>query len=91
MNTTILLKTNKALKTEAKQIAEGMGLSLTAVMNAQLKQFVRDRKISLESTFKLNPIAEKRIKNALKDYAGRKNLVAHASVEDFLAHIGKQS
>lgn len=47
MNTTILLKTDKALKDEASRVAREMGVPLTTVMNAYLRQFVRDRSISL--------------------------------------------
>ena len=47
MNTTLLLKTDKALKDEASRVAKELGVPLTTVINAYLRQFVRDRKISL--------------------------------------------
>ncbi len=47
MNTTILLKTDKELKNEASRVAKELGVPLTTVMNAYLRQFVRDRRISL--------------------------------------------
>jgi len=47
MNTTILIKTNKALKKEASRLAKEMGVPLTTVVNAYLAQFVRDRKLSV--------------------------------------------
>jgi len=47
MNTTILIKTNKALKDEASRLAKEMGLPLTTVINAYLAQFVRDKKLSV--------------------------------------------
>ena len=49
MNTTITIKTNKSLREAAKMMAEELGLSLTAVMNAYLKQFVRERKFSVSA------------------------------------------
>ena len=47
MNTTLLLKTNKALKDEASQVAKELGVPLTTVINAYLRQFVRDREIHI--------------------------------------------
>lgn len=51
MNTktaTILnFKTDKKLKAEAKKVADELGLTLTTILNAMLKQFVRERAITL--------------------------------------------
>lgn len=47
MNTTILLKTDKELKNEASRVAKELGVPLTTVMNAYLRQFVRDREIRI--------------------------------------------
>jgi addiction module RelB/DinJ family antitoxin len=47
MNTTILLKTDKTLKDEASRVAKELGVPLTTVMNAYLRQFVRDREIRI--------------------------------------------
>ena len=50
MNTTITIKTNNALRDEAKKMADELGITLTAVINAYLKQFVRDRKFSVSAS-----------------------------------------
>ena len=47
MNTTILLKTDKELKNEASRVAKELGVPLTTVMNAYLRQFVRERQITI--------------------------------------------
>ncbi len=47
MDTTLLLKTTKALKNEASQVAKELGVPLTTVLNAYLRQFVRDREIRI--------------------------------------------
>jgi len=49
MITNILIKTDSKLRDEAKSLAEEFGMSLTAVVNASLKQFVRDRRLELVS------------------------------------------
>lgn len=55
MNTTILLKTDKGLKNEASRVAKELGVPLTTVMNAYLRQFVRERQI----TISLEPMPNK--------------------------------
>lgn len=55
MNTTILLKTDKVLKDEASRVAKELGVPLTTVMNAYLRQFVRERQI----TISLEPMPNK--------------------------------
>lgn len=47
MNTTLTIKTDKKLRDEAKKTARQLGVPLTTVMNAMLKQFVRDKKVTL--------------------------------------------
>jgi addiction module RelB/DinJ family antitoxin len=48
MNTTLTIKTPKKLRDDAKHTAKTLGIPLTTVMNAMLKQFVRDRRLVLE-------------------------------------------
>ncbi len=50
MDTTITIKTNSSLRQEAKRIAEELGITLTAVVNAFLRQFVRERKFSVSAS-----------------------------------------
>lgn len=45
--TILNIKTDKKLKAEAQNLAEELGVSLTAVVNAMLKQFVREKEIVL--------------------------------------------
>lgn len=55
MNTTITIKTNNVLRDQAKKMADELGLNLTSVINAYLKQFVRERKFSVS----VSPIPNK--------------------------------
>lgn len=55
MNTTLMVKLDKGLKDNAKQTAEALGIPLTTVVSALLKQFVRERQI----TISLDPIPNK--------------------------------
>lgn len=47
MDTTITIKTKKNLIKEAKELAEEMGVTMTSVVNAFLRQFVRNRELTL--------------------------------------------
>jgi len=49
MDTTITIKTDKALLKQSKKLAEELGITLTSVVNAFLKQFVRERKFSVSA------------------------------------------
>lgn len=49
MNTTVInIKTNPDVKLKAQAIAEELGLSLSAVINALLRQFVRTKAVNLD-------------------------------------------
>ena len=47
MHTTLTIKTDRRLRDEAKKTAAELGVPLTTIMNAMLKQFVREKEISL--------------------------------------------
>lgn len=51
MNTTVInIKTDPDVKLKAQAIAEELGLSLSSVINALLKQFVRAKALNLDLT-----------------------------------------
>jgi addiction module RelB/DinJ family antitoxin len=60
MTTTLLLKTDKALKDEAGRVAKELGIPLSTVLNAYLRQFVRERQfsISIEQTLSTKKLKE---------------------------------
>jgi antitoxin component of RelBE/YafQ-DinJ toxin-antitoxin module len=47
MDTTILIKTKKDIKLQAQELARDLGLSLTDVVNASLRQFVVNQGITI--------------------------------------------
>ncbi len=47
MDTTILIKTKKVLKNQAQELAQDLGLSLTDVINASLRQFIINQGITI--------------------------------------------
>jgi len=55
MHTTITIKTEKKLRDKAKRTAKKLGIPLTTAMNAMLRQFVRDRSITVSLEPKIRP------------------------------------
>jgi addiction module RelB/DinJ family antitoxin len=47
MDTTILIKTKKSLKSQAQELAKELGLSLTDIINASLRQFIVNQGITI--------------------------------------------
>ena len=71
MNThTILnIKTDKKLKAEAKKVSEELGVPLSTVINAFLKQFVRNKEITLSANpLRPTPYLEQILEEAQTEY-----------------------
>jgi addiction module RelB/DinJ family antitoxin len=90
MNThTILnIKTDKKLKEEAKRVSSELGVPLGTVVNALLKQFVRDKEIILSANeYRPTPYLERILEEAKKEYeAGQARVFKNG--EDFIKHLG---
>ena len=52
MKTILNIKTDKALKDSAKELAAELGVPLSTAINAFLKQFVRDRELFITASYK---------------------------------------
>lgn len=72
--TILTIKTDKRLKAEAQEVAEQLGFPLGTVINAFLKQFVRDKSLSVS----IEEIPSKRLARILdkaeKDFKAGKNM-----------------
>lgn len=71
MNTKTILniKTDKTLKKAAQETAEELGVPLGTAINAFLKQFVREKELTLSARpLKPSPYLEKILKEAEEEY-----------------------
>ena len=69
LNKTIInLKVNKDLKREAQELADEIGVPLTTVITANLKEFVRSRSLTVSAFPRLKPEIEREIGEAIEDY-----------------------
>ncbi|HMA79197.1 MAG TPA: type II toxin-antitoxin system RelB/DinJ family antitoxin [Candidatus Paceibacterota bacterium] len=89
MNThTILnIKTDKKLKAEAKKVSEELGVPLSTVINAFLKQFVRNKEITLSANpLRPTPYLEQILEEAHIEYQTGKAR-SFESGNDMLEHL----
>ena len=71
MNTQTILniKTDKKLKAEAREVSAELGVPLSTVINAFLKQFVRDREVTFcANHYRPTPYLEKILTEARREY-----------------------
>ena len=88
MKTLINIKADKEVKEGAQKLAEELGLPLSVVVNAYLKDFIRNRGITISTM----PHMSKQLGSLLgvveKDIAAKKNISpAFSSAEDALRYL----
>ncbi|MBI4262023.1 hypothetical protein HY624_00680 [Candidatus Uhrbacteria bacterium] len=87
MNTTVTFKTQKKLRDDAKKTAQTLGVPLTTVMNAMLRQFVRDRRLVLEDCPFPSHTPNAETRRAIRDVQHRKNLGKSMTFGEFETHV----
>ncbi|MDP3735668.1 MAG: hypothetical protein Q8R39_04565 [bacterium] len=73
MKTIIHIKADREVKENAQQIAGELGLSLSAVMNAQLRQFIRSRALYAATIPRMSPELERLLVDVDRDIRRKKN------------------
>lgn len=75
MNKVVLnIKADKEIKEEAQKTAHDLGVPLSTVVNAYLKEFVREKAFSLSLAPQLRPEVEKLLREAHQNYKNKKNV-----------------
>lgn len=91
MNTHTILnvKTDKKLKEEAKKVSAELGVPLSTVVNAFLKQFVRDKEITFSANqYRPTPYLEKILIEAKRELEAGEG-VAFDTASSFISHLKK--
>ena len=87
-HTIINVKTDKKLKAEAKRVSEELGVPLSTVINAFLKQFVRDKEITLSANqYRPTPYLESILEQAQREYEAGDFVGPFKNGGDFLTHL----
>ncbi|MBU2635269.1 type II toxin-antitoxin system RelB/DinJ family antitoxin [Patescibacteria group bacterium] len=88
MKTVINIKTDKEVKKNAKRVAEDLGFSLSAVINAYLKQFVRNKEVYFSVIPRMSSELEKLLGEIEIDIKKKRNIsVAFSSEKELKNHL----
>lgn len=74
MKTVIHIKADKEVKETAQQVAGELGVSLSTVMNAYLRQFIRSRELHLSSIPRMTPELERLLDDVEEDLGTGRNI-----------------
>ncbi len=88
MKTQVNLKIDSLVKKQAQKLAEELGLSLSSVVNATLKQFARTGELELSSAPRITPQLEELVLEARKDYEEGKTFGPFDNADDLIKHLG---
>lgn len=80
--TVINIKSDKGVKENAKKLAEELGLSLSDVINASLRNFIRTREVHFSAIPRMTPELEKLLGVAESDIKAQKNLSQSLETSD---------
>ena len=91
MKTAIInIKTDKKVKAEAQKLAEELGFSLSAIVTASLKQFVRTREVQFSVRHQMTTYLEGVIAEVEADIKAKRNLSpVFTNAKDASAYLRK--
>ena len=75
MQTVIHIKADKEVKENAAKVARELGLNLSDVINASLRNFIRAREIIFSDTLQMTPELEKLLDKVEEDIKHNRNIV----------------
>ncbi|MDP2909961.1 MAG: DUF6364 family protein [bacterium] len=81
MKTVINIKADKEIKKKAQKIADELGLSLSAVINAYLRQFIRNKEVYFRIGSAMSPELEETLEGIEEDLKNKKNISEAISSE----------
>mgnify|MGYP000344747228 FL=1 len=91
MKSVINIKTDKRIKENAQKIAKDIGLSLSDVINASLRNFIRTREVYFSTIPRMTPEFERLVGKINKDIKKKKNLSPSFSssekINDYLDNL----
>jgi len=88
MKTAINIKADTVVKKKAQKLAEELGLTLSAVVNASLKEFIRNQSVSFSTVPRMSKRLERIIAEAERDLKVGKNISPiFNSAEDAIRYL----
>lgn len=84
----INLKADTKVKKDAQKIAAELGLTLSAVINASLKQFIRTKEIYFSAAPRMTPELERLVGRAERDFkTGRNVSPTFSDADEAIAYL----
>lgn len=74
MTTVIHIKADKEVKENAQKAAKDLGLTLSDIINAALRNFIRTREVIFSDIPQMTPELEKRLEKVEEDIKHNRNL-----------------
>lgn len=88
MTKTILnIKTDPQTKLQIQEFAAELGVPVSVIMNAQIKQMLRDRKIVLSTELEPTPYLVKIMEQVEKDLIANKNITKAMNAKEAVAYL----
>lgn len=83
----INFKVDKEVKEEARNIAKELGIPLSGLINAQLRQLIRTRAFELNASPTMTPFLESIIDDVEADRKLSRNITRTDNLEEALTHL----
>ncbi len=91
MNTAIInIKTEPSTKKQAQRVAADLGLSLSSLINAYLKQMIKTKRVEFSLNEKPSPYLIKILKKAEKNLKEGKGSPVFDNAEDAISYLHKK-
>ena len=92
MKTLISVKIDQDIKNQAQSLSKNLGIPLSTLVNAYLRQFVREEKATFTAAWQMSPELEKILGSGIRDKGpeiSKKSSLAHTSVKTYLKQLKK--
>lgn len=90
MKTTVHIKVDKDIKDKSAKIASRLGLSLSAIINASLRNFIKTETFSVSTGKEMTPYMESWLSEIENDIKAGKNMSKpYASAEELIKILSK--
>jgi len=83
----INVKTDRRLKREAQSVSRELGLPLSAIVNAYLRDFVREKKVVFSSHPVPNQKTRRFLERIRSDRKGGKNIAGPFTYDEAIAYL----
>lgn len=91
MQTVIHIKADKEVKKNAQKAAKDLGLTLSDVINAALRNFIRTREVIFSDVPQMTPELEKRLEKVEEDIKHNRNISpAFKNMDEAIKYLEKQ-